>query len=73
MVRIAELSKEVAKEYRDSKKDKLKRTFVTASTAAESKISEFLFYCVDYINDVRFFFVSERLKPDPGGKKSFKR
>lgn len=40
MVRIAELSKEVAKDYRDSQKNKLKRTFVTASNAAENKISE---------------------------------
>lgn len=37
MVRIAELSKDVAKEYREIKKTKLQRTFVTASNAAESK------------------------------------
>lgn len=41
MVRIAELSKDVAKDYRESNKDKLKRTFVSASNAAESKISKF--------------------------------
>lgn len=37
MVRIAELSKDVAKQYREVKKTKLQRTFVTASNAAESK------------------------------------
>ncbi|XP_019869942.1 partner of xrn-2 protein 1 [Aethina tumida] len=37
MIRIAELSKEVAKDYREVKKTKLQRTFVTASDAAESK------------------------------------
>lgn len=41
MIRIAELSKDVAKTYRESKKDKLKRTFVTASNAAENKISKY--------------------------------
>ncbi|XP_066140999.1 partner of xrn-2 protein 1-like [Euwallacea fornicatus] len=40
MIRIAELSKEVAKKYRESKKDKLQRTFVTASHAAENKIKK---------------------------------
>lgn len=39
MVRIAELSKDVAKNYRETKKTKLQRTFVTASNAAESKVS----------------------------------
>lgn len=39
MVRIAELSKDVAKKYREVKKTKLQRTFVTASNAAENKIS----------------------------------
>lgn len=39
MARIAELSKEVAKQYREVKKTKLQRTFVTASNAAENKIS----------------------------------
>lgn len=37
MVRIAELSKDVAKDYREMKKTKLQRTFVTGSNAAESK------------------------------------
>nr|CAI5869067.1 unnamed protein product [Callosobruchus analis] len=38
MVRIAELSKDVAKEYREIKKTKLQRTFVSGSNAAENKI-----------------------------------
>ncbi|KAL3283644.1 hypothetical protein HHI36_006783 [Cryptolaemus montrouzieri] len=37
MIRIAELSKDVAKQYREIKKTKLQRTFVAASSAAESK------------------------------------
>ncbi|KAK9869661.1 hypothetical protein WA026_003409 [Henosepilachna vigintioctopunctata] len=37
MIRISELSKDVAKQYREIKKTKLQRTFVTASSAAESK------------------------------------
>ncbi|KAJ8980615.1 hypothetical protein NQ317_011691 [Molorchus minor] len=37
MVKIAELSKDVAKTYRESKKNKLQRTFVSASNAAENK------------------------------------
>lgn len=37
MTRIAELSKEVAKNYREIKKTKLQRTFVTASNAAATK------------------------------------
>ncbi|KAF2880192.1 hypothetical protein ILUMI_25993 [Ignelater luminosus] len=39
MIRIAELSKDVAKTYREIKKTKLQRTFVSASNAAESKVS----------------------------------
>ncbi|RZC34369.1 uncharacterized protein BDFB_002164, partial [Asbolus verrucosus] len=38
MLRIAELSKDVAKTYREIKKTKLQRTFVSASNAAENKI-----------------------------------
>ncbi|XP_056646476.1 partner of xrn-2 protein 1 [Diorhabda sublineata] len=38
MIRIAELSKDVAKDYRNEKKSKLQRTFVSASSAAENKI-----------------------------------
>ncbi|CAG9835015.1 unnamed protein product [Diabrotica balteata] len=38
MIRIAELSKDVAKSYREEKKSKLQRTFVTASSAAETRI-----------------------------------
>ncbi|CAG9862965.1 unnamed protein product [Phyllotreta striolata] len=38
MARIAELSKDVAKKYREVKKTKLQRTFVSASNAAENKI-----------------------------------
>lgn len=45
MIRIAELSKDIAKNYRDSNKDKLKRTFVSASNAAESKISKLKHVC----------------------------
>ncbi|XP_044750871.1 partner of xrn-2 protein 1-like [Coccinella septempunctata] len=37
MIRISELSKDVAHKYREIKKTKLQRTFVTASSAAESK------------------------------------
>lgn len=37
MIRIAELSKDVANKYREIKKTKLQRTFVTASSAAENK------------------------------------
>jgi len=40
MVKIAELSKDVAKKYREIKKTKLQRTFVTASNAAENKIKK---------------------------------
>ncbi|KAJ8920840.1 hypothetical protein NQ315_015632 [Exocentrus adspersus] len=40
MVKIAELSKDVAKDYREMKKTKLQRTFVTASNAAENKIKK---------------------------------
>lgn len=71
MVRIAELSKEVAKDYREGQKDKLKRTFVSASNAAESKISEFKYYFVEQILNTYVF--SERLKPDPGGQKRGRR
>ncbi|XP_018325780.1 partner of xrn-2 protein 1-like [Agrilus planipennis] len=42
MIRIGELSKDVAKKYRDIKKTKLQRTFVTASSAAENKYSGLL-------------------------------
>lgn len=38
MERIKELSKGVADEYRDSRKNKLQRTFVSASDAAASKV-----------------------------------
>lgn len=41
MARIAELSKDVAKDYREEKKTKLQRTFVSAADAAETKISKF--------------------------------
>lgn len=41
MLRVAELSKDVAKKYREVKKTKLQRTFVSASNAAENKISKF--------------------------------
>lgn len=37
MVRIAELSKDVAKQYREVKKTRLQRTFVSGSSAAEQK------------------------------------
>ncbi|KAK9758556.1 XRN-Two Binding Domain, XTBD [Popillia japonica] len=37
MVRIAELSKDVAKQYREVKMTKLQRTFVSGSNAAEQK------------------------------------
>jgi hypothetical protein len=40
MARIAELSKDVAKKYRERKKTKLQRTFVSASNAAENKIKK---------------------------------
>lgn len=40
MIKIAELSKDVAKKYRENKKSKLQRTFVSASNAAENKISK---------------------------------
>lgn len=40
MVKISELSKDVAKDYREMKKTKLQRTFVSASDAAENKISK---------------------------------
>ncbi|KAJ8952103.1 hypothetical protein NQ314_007596 [Rhamnusium bicolor] len=40
MVKIAELSKDVAKQYRETKKTKLQRTFVSASNAAENKIKK---------------------------------
>ncbi|XP_017780533.1 PREDICTED: uncharacterized protein LOC108565530 [Nicrophorus vespilloides] len=37
MVRVAELSKDIAAKYRESKKTKLQRTFVSAKNAAESR------------------------------------
>lgn len=40
MIRIAELSKDVAKDYRQIKKTKLQRTFVSAKDAAENKASK---------------------------------
>ncbi|XP_076269268.1 uncharacterized protein LOC143201940 [Rhynchophorus ferrugineus] len=40
MFKIAELSKDVAKKYRENKKNKLQRTFVSASDAAENKIKK---------------------------------
>lgn len=39
MIKVAELAKGVVEEFREKRKDKLKRTFVTASDAASSKIS----------------------------------
>lgn len=39
MLRIAELSKDVARRYREQRKTKLQRTFVTASSAAESRFT----------------------------------
>lgn len=42
MVRIADLSKDVAKNYREQKKSKLQRTFVSATDAAENKISKLI-------------------------------
>ncbi|XP_044268596.1 partner of xrn-2 protein 1-like [Tribolium madens] len=40
MLRVAELSKEIAMNYREVKKTKLQRTFVSASNAAENKIKK---------------------------------
>ncbi|KAL1494666.1 hypothetical protein ABEB36_010232 [Hypothenemus hampei] len=40
MIRIAELSKDVAKDYRETQKNKLQRTFVSAQNAAENKIKK---------------------------------
>lgn len=39
MIKVAELAKGVVEEFRESRKDKLKRTFVTASDAASTKFS----------------------------------
>lgn len=39
MVKIAALSEDVAKNYREKKKTKLQRTFVTASNAAENRFT----------------------------------
>jgi len=38
MIRIAELAKGVVEEFREKKKNTLKRTFVAASDAASSKV-----------------------------------
>lgn len=46
MIRIAELSKDVAKTYREIKKTKLQRTFVSASNAAESKVAGNVLSCI---------------------------
>lgn len=47
MERVAKLSKDIAKDYREIKKTKLQRTFVTASSAAENKAtSKFLTFYV---------------------------
>ncbi|XP_063903308.1 partner of xrn-2 protein 1-like [Zophobas morio] len=40
MARVAELSTDVAKKYREVKKTKLQRTFVSASNAAENKVKK---------------------------------
>lgn len=66
MVRVAELSKDVAQKYRESKKDKLKRTFVSASNAAESKISKCKVLSLIMVL-IKFCFL-ERLKPDPNAQ-----
>lgn len=37
MARVSAMSQDVVKKYRDSKKNKLQRTFVSGSNAAENK------------------------------------
>lgn len=37
MARVSAMSEDVVKKYRESKKDKLQRTFVSGSNAAENK------------------------------------
>ena len=46
MLQIAELSKDIAKDYREIKKSKLQRTFVSASSAAQNKASGMLFFLI---------------------------
>ena len=38
MVQVSHLARDLGKEYQLKRKDKLKRTFVTASNAAEDKV-----------------------------------
>lgn len=69
MVRIAELSKDIAKQYREIKKTKLQRTFVSASNAAENKISK-LSYLIYIL--IIFYFVEKR-QSDPTPQTANKR
>lgn len=50
---VAELSKEIAAEYREKQKTKLQRTFVKASEAASSKVKGIKKNCELYYS---FFF-----------------
>lgn len=59
MIRIAELSKDIAKKYRENKKNKLQRTFVSASNAAENKISK-LKTIYKYLLLILFFIFREK-------------
>ena len=40
MVQVSHLAKDMNKEYRTKRRDKLKRTFVSASDAAETKVKK---------------------------------
>lgn len=51
MKSIAEMSKHVAKDFRETRKGRLKRTFVTASSAVESKFKGKL------LNFLKHFFL----------------
>lgn len=63
MVRIAELSKDVAKDYRETKKTKLQRTFVSGSNAAESKVSSKLSDTKNDIHTINSLFRNQEFRP----------
>lgn len=71
MVRIAELSKEVAKEYREDKKNKLQRTFVSGTSAAESKATSKFTYCFELVSRSSVFYFLGTRRSDPGTYTSY--
>lgn len=54
---VAELSEEIAAEYREKQKTKLQRTFVKASDAASSKVKGIKKNCELYFAHLFIFFI----------------